>query len=207
MRTHTFRGSRALARAAVLTLIAACADTPTTPSAPLLATSHVTLASAESGFEVLNLHLRPADDSESGAWGQLTVFVGTLVPPNPCLTTVEIATVAVCGVIHNPGEELLTGGALIVQASPDARPVTLELTLPPNPCLTYRIVAAATPDLGTTDVSLPAVQAVFTFEQGTIVESQPGPPNDPSASIGTAPGPPDAPPNPCLVGLDVRQGE
>lgn len=127
------------------------------------------------------------------------MFVGTLAPPNPCVTSVVAnPTLVVCGVIHNPSRERLTGGTLLVQANPDARPVLLEFAVPPNPCLTYEVRAAAAADFGTgATVRLPAVQAVFTFESGDIisVSATPGPPDGPGNRLVDR----GHPPNPCLV--------
>jgi hypothetical protein len=130
--------------------------------------------------------------------------VGALAPPNPCGELLTLATVAVCGVIHNPNGELLTGGMLTVQTSRDAAPVTLQFTLPPNPCLTYQVRAVAAPDFGSTGLELPAVQIVFHLESGDIVsfETAPGPPDHP----GGVNREPDVPPNPCLITLGGRAG-
>lgn len=206
MRTSRYSGARALAAAALLGLAAACAEAPTTLS--LAAPTDAALDRSASGFSVVHLRLRPAEDSESSASGELTVFVGVLLPPNPCGETLQEATIAVCGVIRNPGDEELIGGFLIVQASRDAAPVRLEFAVPPNPCLTYLVQASIAADLGTEKVGTPTVQAEFTFEGGTIVSlnPQPEPPSGPGGRRGTNAGPPNAPPNPCLVGFATRTG-
>jgi hypothetical protein len=52
----------------------------------------------------------------------------------------------------------------------------------------------------------------MTTERGDIVayvpgpDSQPGPPNDWGSVIEGTPGPPDVPPNPCLITLGGRAG-
>ena len=199
------------ALAIVLLAVSACTESPTATTATIGA-EHPPAAFSKTaaGFVVVPLQLRPAEGSGSGSWGNMMNLVGTSLPPNPCSEGLELATVAVCGVIHNPGGGLLTGGELSVQASPDALPVVLQFTVPPNPCLTYHVRGAATPHLDFTGLELPAVQVVFTSEQGDIVsvipgpESQPGPPNDWESVIGATPGPPDAPPNPCLITLGGR---
>jgi hypothetical protein len=199
--------------------LSACTESPTatttTPDSeqpPAAYTETAALTETAAGFIVVPLQLRPAEGSELATWGNMLIILGT-APPNPCNESLELATVAVCGVIHNPGGGLLTGGTLSVQTSPDAAPVVLQLEAPPNPCLTYHVRGAAAPDLGFTGLELPAVQVVFNSEQGDIVsaiagspESQPGPPNDWGSVIATAPGPPDAPPNPCLITLGGRVG-
>lgn len=206
MLTRSIRGARALTAGTLIGLVTACAEAPTTP--PLAAPDDPAFALEASGFSVLHVHLRPAEGSESTAWGELTVFVGALHPPNPCVRVEQNLTVIVCGVIHNPGGEPLTSGFLTVLADGNARPVEHEFALPPNPCLTYLIRASSAADLGAEGLGLPAVQAVFTLEPGTIVsvEGTPGPPNDPSAGRGADATSPDAPPNPCVVGFATRQG-
>ena len=207
------------ARALVtLLVLSACAESPTaTTTGGLGEPQLAAFSETGTGFAVVPLRLSAAEGSESTAWGNLVVFVGTLAPPNPCVGTVELATIAVCGVIHHPGGVNLTGGTLRVQATRDATPVLLEFILPPNPCLTYQVRAAAAPDLGTFGPELPAVQVVFTSEQGEIVSTNPGPPdnpewvnpgppNDPGSGVGSQPGPPNAPPNPCLITFAERAG-
>jgi hypothetical protein len=196
--------ARALS-AAALVISSACQDVPTAPDSDGTA---MKLADSEAGFVVVPLQLRAVEGSESSMWGSVVVFVGTLAPPNPCGETLQLATVALCGILHNPDGELLTGGALRVQTRVDATPLVLELTVPPNPCLTYQVQAVASPDLSLAGLTLPAVQVVFSSEQGEIVSVQatPGPPNDPSLDLDGTPGPPDAPPNPCLITFDVRAG-
>ena len=195
--------------APVLIAVSACTESPT---ATTLDAEHPVAAFTETaaGFVVVPLQLRPAEGSGVGTWGNMLIILGTALPPNPCNEGLELATIAVCGVIHNPGGGLLTGGELSVQASPDALPVVLQFTAPPNPCLTYHVRGAAAPDLGFAGLELPAVQVVFNSEQGAIVsvipgpDSQPGPPNDWGSVIEGTPGPPDAPPNPCLITLGGR---
>jgi hypothetical protein len=199
-------------RAALVPLLLAmggCTESPTTP-APTFDHSRAAFTATAAGFIVVPLQLRPAEGSTIAAWGNVLVMLGTALPPNPCSEGFALATVALCGVIHNPGGGLITGGLLSVQPRPDAAPVELQLTAPPNPCLTYQVRGAAAPDLGFTGLELPAVQLVFTSEHGDIVssipgpESQPGPPNDWGSVIEGTPGPPDAPPNPCLITLGGR---
>jgi hypothetical protein len=195
----------------VLLAVSGCTESPTATTATIGA-EHPAAAFTETaaGFIVVPLQLRPAEGGALAVWGNVLVILGTAVPPNPCDEGLELATVAMCGVIHNLGGGLLTGGLLTVQARPDAAPVELQLTVPPNPCLTYQVRGAAAPDLGFTGLELPAVQLVFTSEHGDIVssipgpESQPGPPNDWGSVIEGTPGPPDAPPNPCLITFGGR---
>lgn len=107
--------------------------------------------------------------------------------------------------IHNPEGALLTGGTLRLLG--DLRDLDLDLSVPPNPCLTYHIRATASPDLGDSGLELPAVQAEFTTDRGRVTGSSvPGAPSigpeglDREASF--------APPNPCLVEFapDLRVG-
>jgi hypothetical protein len=190
------------ALAATVLAVAACADAPTAvPTEPL----SPSFAVGEAGFVTIPLLLRAPDGSESTAWGNATVFAGVLVPPSPCGETHAVATIAVCGMIHNPAGELLTGGTLTVRSG-DGAPVVLEFAFPPNPCLRYAVRAVAGPDLGTERITLPAVQLVFETEAGAVVSATPGPPNEPALDVGGTPGPPDAPPNPCLISFGGRTG-
>jgi hypothetical protein len=200
MPTDLRRAARTLAVTTFLA-VTACAETPT---GTLTETPQPAFTETAAGFAVVPLLLRAPDGSDSGAWGNLVVFVGALAPPNPCGEMMTLATVAVCGVIHNPDGELLTGGMLIVQTSRDAAPVTLQFTVPPNPCLTYEVRTVAAPDFGSTGLELPAVQVVFNSESGDIVsfETAPGPPDHP----GGVNREPDLPPNPCLISLGGRAG-
>jgi hypothetical protein len=193
----------------LLGLAIGCAETPTAPT--LADPSGPAFGLSAGGFSVQNLLLRPAEGSSATAWGELTVFVGALAPPNPCGEKLVAATVIACGVINNPGGELLEGGFLLVLAAPDAEPVRLEFTLPPNPCLTYLVSASAlVPELATVGLELPAVQVEFTTTAegrvpGTIVSvgATPGPPNLHPGGVndpGTA-----VPPNPCLVGFTATR--
>lgn len=203
MTLDLFRAIRA--PALLLLALSACAETPavTEPLAPAF-------VETEAGFAVLPLQLRATTEEAAGTWGNLVVFVGTLAPPNPCTGTFELTTLAVCGIIHHPGGTNLTGGMLTLQTSPDAAPIRLQFTVPPNPCTTYQVRALAAPDLGTNGLELPAVQIEFYTGSGIILSSQPGPPNSeatpgPPDSEAT-PGPPNAPPNPCLITLGTRIG-
>ncbi|HSJ62474.1 MAG TPA: hypothetical protein VK922_01090 [Gemmatimonadaceae bacterium] len=180
----------------------ACGDAPTSSSEA--ATSAPTLSAHE--FSVAPLWLR-SDTEALDAWGVLLVMVGPLHPPNPCGLTLEGASVAVCGVIHNPEGALFTGGTLRITGG--LHDVELDFSLPPNPCLAYVVRAIASPDLGGDRLELPAVQVEFTTERGRLATwSMPGPPN-----LGDGEGfdrtiSPDAPPNPCLLefAADVRDG-
>ena len=187
---------------ALFAAVIACSEAPTATS--VATTSVPALSSHE--FSPGRLWLS-SESEELNAWGVLHVVTGPLLPPNPCGVTQEGATLVVCGVIHNPEGVLLTGGTLRLLG--DLRDVELDFGAPPNPCLTYRIRATASPDLGDRGLELPAVQVEFTTERGRLLGSgTPGPSNigpdggfDREAS-------PDHPPNPCLVEFapDVRGG-
>lgn len=185
-----------------LTAAAACGEAPT--SSPEAAPSAPSLSAH--GFSVTQLWLR-SETEELNAWGVLLVKVGPLAPPNPCGLTLDGASVAVCGVIHNPEGVLFTGGTLRITVG--LRDVELDFSVPPNPCRVYVVRAIASPDLGGDRLELPAVQVEFTTERGRIVAwTAPGPPD-----IGDGKGfdrtiSPDAPPNPCLMefAVDARGG-
>jgi hypothetical protein len=181
----------------LLGLAIGCAETPTAPT--LVEPSGSAFDLSASGFSVQHLHLRPAEGSSATAWGE-------------CGETLVATTVVACGVIHNPGGELLEGGFLLVLAAPDAEPVRLEFTHPPNPCLTYLVSASAlVPELATVGLELPAVQVEFTTTAegrlpGTIVSvsATPEPPNLHPGGVNADPGT-SLPPNPCLVGFTTTR--
>jgi hypothetical protein len=187
-----------------LVLPAACAESPFAPITPAAVAAPATSAAGARDFFVVPLQLRPEGGDELAAWGELTVFVGALLPPNPCLPAVQGAALMVCGVIHNPEEQLLTGGMIIVHTRSDASPIRFDFAAPPNPCLTYLVRAAAT-DAGMAGLlSLPAVQAVFTFEDGSLVSHTGGVNVAGGAARGDG-GPAELPPNPCIVAFDTQR--
>lgn len=205
MRNHPHRGALATLLAVLLALPAACTETPTSPPAPASTAVLAMSVVGASDFSPVPLQLRPGEGSELRAWGELTVFVGSLVPPNPCLHAVQDPTLIVCGVIQNPDAQLLTAGTLIVQATREGPRVQIDFAVPPNPCLTYLVSGAAAADLGTGALlELPAVQAVFTFERGFLVSAHPGGVNVPEGG-GRTTGDTQAPPNPCVIDIATHR--
>jgi hypothetical protein len=166
---------------ALLVLVSCGQDVATAPREPA-----GTLKPAESDFTIVQVHLRPAEGSDSQAWGKLQVWTG-FVPPNPCVAGLEGSAVAVCGLIHNPGGEIFTSGLVSVVTGPDAEPIVLRFDAPPNPCRTS-LLRGATPVLSTPGP--PDVEASFLSSAGEIVSANPGPPDEPFAGT---PGPPDEP--------------
>jgi hypothetical protein len=161
-------------------------------------TSWPRLSEAASGFFVTNVQLRSAEGSSSTMWGELTVFTGALLPPNPvCPQNDALATVAVCGVIHNPGGESLEGGELTLAFGETGQEILLRFATPPNPvCPTYQVRAASSVSLTETSPGPPNIAVFFVTSAGEIVGVSPGPPDspeqDPWSSRGTevSPGPP-----------------
>jgi hypothetical protein len=152
----------------------------------------------ESGFSVVNVQLRPADGSAATMWGGLTMLFGALHPPNPiCEHDAIDATVAVCGVIHNPDLQSLEGGELRATFSRTGSEILLRFAFPPSPvCPTYQVRASASLPAVQINPDLPQVDVLFRTSTGSIVGGnpgpptvQPGPPNDTEGQ----PGPPNNP--------------
>src|SRR5688500_14661337 len=140
---------------------------------------------AESGFSVLNVQLRPADGSAATMWGELTMFFGPLHPPNPiCGHNVIDATVAACGVIHNPDRHSLEGGELRATFSRTGSEILVRFAFPPNPiCTTYQVRASASLPAVQANPGPPQIDVLFRTSTGAIVGTNPGPPT-------AQPGPP-----------------
>ena len=174
------------ARAACLAgLVALGCDAPVVgPQAD--ATSWPRLSEAASGFVVTNVQLRSAEGNSSTMWGELTVFIGALFPPSPiCAQNDALATVAVCGVIHNPGGESLEGGEITLASGEPGREILLRFALPPNPvCPTYEVRAASSVLLTETNPGPPNIAVFFVTSAGEIVGVSPGPPNSPERILG-----------------------
>jgi hypothetical protein len=165
---------------------------PAATSPDQIVTLHPSFSEA-SGFEAVNLQLRPAEASEATMWGELTLLVG--VPPNPiCRQDTADATIAVCGVIHNPDLQSLEGGELRLTFSRTGGEVLLRFEAPPNPvCDTYLVNAVATVPLPEQNPGPPNVDVVFRSNLGSIVGGNPGPPTlNPGPPTGREqnPGPP-----------------
>ena len=167
-------------------------------------------STSEDGFVVTTVQLRPAADSDATMWGELTVFVGVEHPPNPiCEHGVIGATVAVCGVIHNPDLQSLGTGDLTATFSRTGGQIVLRFAAPPNPiCPTYQVRAASSVPLPEQNPGPPTLDVSYITNFGSIVGSQPGPPTqNPGPPTGTEsdPGPPNSwaqpgPPN-CEITL------
>ena len=159
--------------------------------------------SEASSFEVAQVQLRPAEGSEATMWGELTLLVG--FPPNPiCRQETADATIALCGVIHNPDLQSLEGGELRLTFSRTGGEVLLRFAHPPNPiCHTFLVNAVAHMPLIEANPGPPQVDVLFRTNLGSIVSIQPGPPTiqpgppnnrevnpGPPVDPGTQPGPP-----------------
>jgi len=152
-------------------------------------------STSESGFVVTTVQLRPAADSDATMWGELTLFVG--VPPNPiCEHNVIGATIAVCGVIHNPDLQSLGTGELTATFSRTGGQVLLRFSAPPNPvCPTYQVRAASSVPLPEQNPGPPDIDVSFATSAGAIVGSNPGPPQlnpGPPTDTEGNPGPPNS---------------
>jgi hypothetical protein len=184
---------QAAAALLVSSLALACDRAVTAPEAGTRL--HPSFSEAESGFSVLNVQLRPAEGSAATMWGELTMFFGPLHPPNPiCEHDAIDATVAVCGVIHNPDLESLEGGELRATFSRTGGEILLRFAVPPNPiCPTYQVRASASLPAVQQNPGPPVVDVLFRTSMGSIVGLNPGPPTaQPGPPNSEAqPGPPD----------------
>ena len=149
----------------LLLLGIACSENqPLAPEAPLF-------SMGRNGFQVVNLHVG-ADvvaGSTSRIRGPLQIRFGTRYPPNPCIPNPgppDAPALVVCGVLHNPGGETLTGGELRIGDTRTGQVVRFGLSAPPNPCNRLFIAGTlAVPGMAT-NPGPPDISATFTTLDG-----------------------------------------
>jgi hypothetical protein len=137
-------------------------------------------ATGANGFAVTTLRLQSPIGGGSAMWGVFHATFGTFYPPSPCAGTFlpAIQSVAVCTIIHNPGDELLTGGVIVLHPPEPGEPITARISaaFPPSPCRSYLIRGfVALPPNPALAADTP-ITASFTSSLGVVQTIPPGPP-------------------------------